>query len=252
MGCTSAAAGASPCSLARTLTTPTPTLTALTLTLTLTLTPIALALARWECVASTVVECTVVETQRPSCRKQTDAAAAPGSPDWGALLSADVPEAKGRDHEMLAAPDQEAEGASGLARVPMMAGVKRRRKQSAGWAVGALQRRCDSVKSAPRSQSTAEHTARACGHTHTAPEAHPRAKGCPSGPERESPRHLAALELSRPAWCARPKLERARCPDHAGRASRTSGTSCPTSASSRTRLPPSSSAWAAWAAGRYT
>jgi hypothetical protein len=112
-------------------------------------------------VASTVVECTVVETDRPSCRKQTGTAAAPGSPDWGALLTADVPEAKGRDHEVLAAVDQEAEAASSLARVPM-AGVKRRRKQSAGWVVGALQRRCDSVKSAPRSQSTA----RACGYPH--------------------------------------------------------------------------------------
>ena len=196
--------------------------------------------------ASTVVECTVVERECPPCRMPPKTAAAPACPDWAALLTTDLPEAKGQDQEMQAAPDQdqEMEAAASLAWMPLT-GSKRRRWQSASWVVAPLQRRRASVKSTRHSYAAT-----------AAPEAYPLAQGCPPGPGREILHETAWMPKRGCSGSRALHGVPARCFSylaafhHPGRARRTSGASCPTSASSRTRSEPSSSAWAAWAAGR--
>ena len=106
--------------------------------------------------ASTVVECTVVERDCPPCRMPPKMAAAPACPNWAALLTTDPPEAKGQDQEMQAAPDQEMEAA--LAWMPLT-GSKRRRWQAASWVVSPLlQRHRASIKSARRSHAATRRT----------------------------------------------------------------------------------------------
>ena len=160
--------------------------------------------------ASTVVECTVVERECPPCRMPPKTAAAPACPDWAALLTTDLPEAKGQDQEMQAAPDQdqEMEAAASLAWMPLT-GSKRRRWQSASWVVAPLQRRRASVKSTRHSMR----------HSHAAARRSrgvPACSGLPSGTGTRDPTRdcldaeARLLWVSRPAWCARPMLQLSR------------------------------------------
>ena len=123
--------------------------------------------------ASTVVECSVVE-ECPPCRMPPTTAAAPACPNWAALLTTDLPEAKGQDQEMQAAPDQEMEAA--LAWMPLT-GSKRRRWQSASWVVAPLQRHRASVKSARRSYAA----------TRCSSRGGPACSGLPSGTGKRDP-----------------------------------------------------------------
>ena len=158
--------------------------------------------------ASTVVECTVVERECPPCRMPPKTAAAPACPDWAALLTTDLLEAKGQDQEMQAAPDpdQEMEAAASLAWMPLT-GSKRRRWQSASWVVAPLQRHRASVKSARRSYAA----------THRSSRGGPACSGLPSGTGTRDPTRdcldaqTRLLWVSHPAWCARPKLQLSRC-----------------------------------------